>query len=77
MHDEALHILQGSMEKVVIHSAQERPGIELIGAIAPSVQLGQAGRTAKHAALDERTACSVKLVAGACNYRVPLVQIAI
>ena len=45
--------------------------IELTGEIVAMVALGQKTRNskAKKAVLDERTACSVKVVAGACNHR--------
>ncbi len=38
--------------------------IELVGEIARMVELGLEGRATKKATLDERTACSVKVVAG-------------
>jgi site-specific DNA recombinase len=62
IRDEALHILRGLVERIVIMPAAEGPGetIELVGAIARMVELGN-----KKAALDARTACSVKVVAGA------------
>jgi site-specific DNA recombinase len=62
IRDEALHILRGLVERIVITPAAEGPGetIELVGAIARMVALGN-----KKAALDARTACSVKVVAGA------------
>ena len=62
VRDEALHILRGLVERIVITPAEEEAGetIELVGAIARMVELGN-----KKAALDARTACSVKVVAGA------------
>ena len=64
IHDEALEIVRGLMERLIIHPA-EGGGfqVELIGDIARMVELG-AGTERKKAALDERTACSVKVVAG-------------
>jgi site-specific DNA recombinase len=61
IRDEALQILRGLVERIVITPAAEGPGetIELVGAIARMVALGH-----KRAALDARTACSVKVVAG-------------
>ena len=58
--------VRGLVERIVITPAAEGPGetIELVGAIARMVELGN-----KKATLDSRTACSVKVVAGACNYR--------
>jgi site-specific DNA recombinase len=66
IRDEALGILRGLVERIVITPAAEGPGetIELVGAIARMVALGN-----KKAALDARTACSVKVVAGAYNHR--------
>jgi site-specific DNA recombinase len=65
IRDEALHILRGLVERIVITPAEDGPGetIELVGAIVGMVALGN-----KKAALDARTACSVKVVAGARNY---------
>ena len=57
-------ILQTLIDKVVIHSGAAGREIELIGEIARMVELGLEGRPTKKAALDERTACSVKVVAG-------------
>jgi hypothetical protein len=49
----------------VITRAEERDEtIELVGAIARMVKLGN-----KRAALDARTACSVKVVTGTYNHR--------
>ena len=63
--DEPYRSCKGLMEQVVIHSTAEGVELELVGAVAQIVELGQGGRTAKQAALNERTACSVKVVAGA------------
>ena len=62
IRDEALGILRGLVERIVITPADEGTGetIELVGAIVGMVELGN-----KKAALDARTACSVKVVAGA------------
>ena len=64
IHDEALEIVRGLIDRLVIHSV-EAGGfqVELVGDIARMVELG-AGAERKKAALDERTACSVKVVAG-------------
>jgi site-specific DNA recombinase len=66
IRDEALHILRGLVERIVITPAAEGVSetIELVGAIVGMVALGN-----KKAALDARTACSVKVVAGAYNHR--------
>ena len=61
IRDEALHILRGLVERIVITPAEGAgETIELVGAIARMVALSN-----KNAALDARTACSVKVVAGA------------
>ncbi len=44
--------------------------IEIVGEITKMVELG-IGFNAKEAKLDKRLACSVKVVAGACNHAVP------
>jgi hypothetical protein len=58
---QALPILRGLVERIVISPSDQGTGetIELVGAIARMVALGN-----KKAALDARTACSVKMVAG-------------
>ena len=48
----------------MIHPAEDGLQIELVGAIVGMVELGN-----QKAALDASTACSVKVVAGAYNYR--------
>jgi hypothetical protein len=57
---------RGLVERIVITPAAEGVGetIELVGAITRMVALGN-----KKAAFDSRTACSVKVVAGAYNHR--------
>jgi hypothetical protein len=69
IHDEALEIVRGLIDRLIIHpiggSGFE---VELVGDIAKMVALG-AGTERKKTALDERTACSVKVVAGTCNQR--------
>ena len=64
IHDEALEIVRGLIDRLVIHPA-EGGGFagRVIGDIARMVELG-GGTERKKAALDERTACSVKVVAG-------------
>jgi site-specific DNA recombinase len=65
IRDEALGILRGLVERIVITPAEgSGETIELVGAIVGMVALGN-----KKAALDARTACSVKVVAGAYNHR--------
>ena len=65
LRDEALGLLRGLIERVVLHPAAEDgqgQEIELVGEVVRMVELG---RDAKQAALDAEAACSVKLVAGA------------
>jgi site-specific DNA recombinase len=64
IHDEALEIVRGLIDRLVVRPV-EGAGfeIELVGDIARMVELG-AGTERKKATLDERTACSVKVVAG-------------
>jgi hypothetical protein len=64
-----VQILRGLIERVVIPPAGDEMEIEITGKIARMVELGNEGRTSKQAALDERTACSVKVVAGARSKR--------
>jgi hypothetical protein len=63
---QALHILRELVERIVISPSDQGTDetIELVGEIARMVALGN-----KKAALDARTACSVKVVAGAYNHR--------
>ena len=61
MRDEALGILRGLIERVVIHPAEDGLQIELVGEIRKIVELGL---DAKQAALGEEAACSVKVGCG-------------
>ena len=77
VRDQALEIVHGLIERLVIRPADEGSfEIELVGDIARMVELGT-GIERKKAALDEKAACSVKVVAGTCNHRDSLVRIAI
>jgi hypothetical protein len=67
--DEALGILRGLVERIEVHPIEGGFEIELIGEIARMVELSLDPNGTKKAALDERTACSVKVVAGARNQR--------
>ena len=62
LRDEALGILRGLIERVVIHPAEDGLQVEIVGEIVKMVELGL---NAKQAALGEEAACSVKVVAGA------------
>ena len=61
IRDEALDILRGLIDHVVMHATKDGFEVELIGEIAKMVELGQQ----KKAALPKEAACSVKVVAGA------------
>jgi site-specific DNA recombinase len=62
IRDEALEILRGPIERVVIHPAADGLQVEIVGEIVRMVELGL---DAKQAALPVEGACSVKVVAGA------------
>lgn len=62
LRDEALRILRGLIERVVIHPAEEGLQVEIVGEIVKMVELGF---DAKQAALPAEAACSVSVVAGA------------
>ena len=66
LRDEALGLLRGLIECVVLHPAADGQEVEIVGEIVRMVELG---RDAKQAALDAEAACSVKVVAGARNHR--------
>ncbi len=80
LHDEAtraeaFEIIPSLIDKIVVHERRgEKPEIELIGDIAKMVDISMPGSetqkaTLGRAAFDDRTSCSVKLVAGTRNYR--------
>ena len=66
LREEALGILRGLIERVVIHPSDDGPQVEIVGEIVKMIELGL---NAKQAALAREAACSVKVVAGACNHR--------
>ena len=66
LRDEALGILRGLIDKVVLHRTEDGLQVEIVGEIVRMVELGL---NAKQAALLKEAACSVKVVAGACNHR--------
>ena len=66
LRDEALGILRGLIERVVVHPAKEGLQVEIVGEI---VKMTELGLNAKQAALPQEAACSVKVVAGAHNHR--------
>jgi hypothetical protein len=60
-----LGILRGLIERLVLHRTEEGLQVEIVGEIVRMVELGL---DAKQAALPKEAACSVKVVAGACNH---------
>ena len=66
LRDEALGILRGLIERVVLHPAEDGLQVEIVGEIVKMIELGV---DAKQAALPAAAACSVKVVAGAHNHR--------
>ncbi len=72
-HTEALGILRSLIEAVLIHPIEVGYEIELVGEIANMVDVagdvGNKKAAPERVALDAEARCSVKLVAGARNYR--------
>jgi len=66
LRDEALGLLRGLIERLVLHRTEDGLQVEIVGEIVRMVELG---RDAKQAALSKEAACSVKVVAGARNHR--------
>jgi site-specific DNA recombinase len=62
LRDEALSILRGLIDRVVMHPAEDGLQVEIVGEIVKMIELGV---DAKPAALGAEAACSVKVVAGA------------
>ena len=69
IRDEAIDILRGLVERVVVRPVNDGFEIELIGEIAQMVELGLGTPKNEKAALGEGAARSVKVVAGTCNHR--------
>ena len=57
LRDEALGILRGLIERVVVHPAEDGLQVEIVGEIVRLVELGH---DAKRAALPAEAACSVR-----------------
>jgi site-specific DNA recombinase len=66
LRDEALGILRGLIERVVVHPGEDGLQVEIVGEIVKMVELGA---DAKQAALPKEAAGSVKVVAGAGTHR--------
>jgi site-specific DNA recombinase len=68
---EALEILRGLVERVVLHPVEKGFEIELIGEIAAMVDLGAQNKTAgpEGSAVPDAYRRSVKVVAGEGNHR--------
>ena len=69
IRDEAINVLRGLLESVVIAPAGGALDIEIVGEIAQMIEMGMEQGKQKGPAFNERTARSVKVVAGACNHR--------
>jgi len=67
IRDEAIQILRGLLERVVITSAETSFEVEIVGEIAHMIEMGMDEGKKKGPVLNERMARSVKMVAGACN----------
>jgi DNA invertase Pin-like site-specific DNA recombinase len=68
-HDEALNLLRGLVERIDMNPVEGGFEIALTGDIARMMALSMSEGKTKKAAFDEKTACSVKVVAGARNHR--------
>ena len=68
IRDEAIQILSGLVERIVIGPQDTGLEVEIIGEIAQMVELGLDGAKNKRAILDDKMACSVKVVAGARSH---------
>ena len=64
IRDEAVPILRTLIEKIIVQPGPDGLEVEIVGDIARMVELGMSGGTNAKAALGERAACSVKVVAG-------------
>ena len=64
IRDEAVPILRTLIEKIVVQPGPGGMEVEIVGDIARMVELGMGGAANAKAALGERAACSVKVVAG-------------
>jgi site-specific DNA recombinase len=69
MKSEALEILRGLIERVVLRPVNGGFEVELVGAIARMIEAGLRDGNKKAASLEETAVCSVKVVAGAWNHR--------
>jgi site-specific DNA recombinase len=69
IRDEAIQVLRGLLESVVVTPSETGFDVEIVGEIAQMIELGMVERKKKGPILNERTARSVKVVAGARNQR--------
>lgn len=67
-HDEALDLLRGLVERIDMNPVEGGFEIALTGDIARMMALSISDDKNKKAAFDEKTACSVTLVAGARSH---------
>jgi site-specific DNA recombinase len=69
IRDEAIQILRGLVERIVIGPEDTGLEVEIIGEISQMVELGLEGGKNKRAILDDKMARSVKVVASPRNHR--------
>jgi len=65
VHDKALDLLRGLVERIDMNPVEGEDEILLTGDIARMMALSMPEGKNRKAAFDEKTACSVKMVAGA------------
>jgi site-specific DNA recombinase len=64
-HTEALELLRGLVDRVVVHQTDSGIEVELVGEIVKMIKLSGGPESLDH----EPFSSSVKVVAGACNHR--------
>ncbi len=69
IRDEAIQVLRGLLERVVVAPIEGGFDVEIVGEIAQMIEIGLGKSKKKGPILNERMTRSVKVVAGACNHR--------
>ena len=69
IRDEAIQVLRGLLERVVLAPIEGGFDVEIVGEIAQMIEIGLGKGKKKGPVLNERMARSVKVVAGARNQR--------
>ena len=69
IRDEAIQVLRGLLERVVVAPIEGGFNVEIVGEIAQMIEIGLGKGKKKGPVLNERMARSVKVVAGARNQR--------